>query len=115
MTRRFLIFSFAAGLLALGGLNARAGTIPITVGNLEFSDHKVLSATPLPADLNVTPFGSTGITFSGSFAAPAGTMVDYAFSYVVTALSGSITSLACRACTIPLPVPRGRCRLANPF
>ena len=37
MTRRFLIFSFAAGLLALGGLNARAGTIPITVGNLEFS------------------------------------------------------------------------------
>jgi hypothetical protein len=91
MTRRFLIFSFAVGLLALGGLNARAGTIPITVGNLEFSDLKVLSATPLPADLNVTPFGSTGITFSGSFTAPAGTPVDYSFSYVVTALSGSIT------------------------
>ena len=53
----------------------------------------VLSATPLPADLNVTPFGSTGITFSGSFIAPAGATlpVDYAFSYEVTALSGSIT------------------------
>jgi hypothetical protein len=89
MTRRFLIFSFTAGLLALGGLNARAGTIPVTVGNLEFSDFTPL--TTLPTDLTINPFGSTGITFSGSFFADAGTTADYRFSYVVTALSGSIT------------------------
>jgi len=92
MTRRFLILSFAVGLLALGGLNAQAGTItlPATVDNLKFSNFTELSAT-LPADLTVTPSGSTGITFSGSFFAPAGKTVDYAFSYEVTALSGSIT------------------------
>ncbi|MGC1717595.1 MAG: hypothetical protein WA746_01290, partial [Isosphaeraceae bacterium] len=57
MTRRFLISSLAVGLLALAGLNAQAGTIPLPTtladlegnsaiqGNLEFSNF-TYTATP---------------------------------------------------------------------
>jgi len=50
MTRRFLISSLAVGLLALGGLNARAGTIPLpaTVDNLDFSSVATLTETATP-------------------------------------------------------------------
>jgi len=111
MTRRFLISSLAVGLLALGGLNAQASNVPLpqtlaalegnsTIqGNLEFSNF-TYTATPLgsppPASgVTVSPFsitGETGITFNAPFFAAAGTTVDYAISYTVTALSGSITN-----------------------
>jgi hypothetical protein len=112
MTRRFLISSLAVGLLALGGLNAQAGQIPLPsdlatletagnfaiVGNLEFSNFGYVATpmgSPPPASgVNVNPFtipGETGITFSGPFFAAPGTIVDYAISYTLTALSGTIT------------------------
>jgi PEP-CTERM motif len=113
MTRRFLIFSFAAGLLALGGLNAQAGQIPLPTdlgtlstpgnftavptpsGNLTFSD-LTYSASPIvspPAvgDVTVKNFSAgieNGLTFSGAFFAPAGATVDYAITYLVTAPPG---------------------------
>jgi hypothetical protein len=110
MTRRFLIASFAVGLLALSGLNAQAGTIPLPstlaalegnsaiVGNLEFSNFSY-TATPAgtpPAasgvtvnDLTPPVAGLTGLTFNAPFFAAAGTTVDYAISYTVTVLSGT--------------------------
>ena len=107
MTRRFLISSLAVGLLALAGLNARAGTIPLPtsftalegnsaiVGNLEFSDFADMTATP-PAGLNVNPFSrpvsqvETGIQFAGGPSRrPAGQTVDYAITYTVTTPDGS--------------------------
>ena len=54
------------------------------------------SGSPPPASgVTVSPFsitGETGITFNAPFFAAAGTNVDYAISYTVTALSGSITN-----------------------
>jgi len=117
MTRRFLILSFAVGLLALVGQNVRAGTVPLPnslatleiagnnaiVGNLEFSDFSYIPSNVVPggpappptaANVTVSPFsilGETGITFTGGFFAPAGSIYDYAISYHVTALSGTIT------------------------
>jgi len=113
MTRRFLISSLAVGLLALGGLNAQASQInlPTTlatletpgnfaiVDNLEFSNFEYVAtppgSPPLASGVTVSPFqtipGETGITFKGGFFAAAGTIVDYAFTYKVTALSGTIT------------------------
>jgi len=81
MTRRFLIFSFAAGLLALGGLNAQAGLIPLPatlggpdnlvpppagnaknyaiVGNLEFSNFGYTAVSP-PSASSITVNPITG-------------------------------------------------------
>jgi len=109
MTRRFLVLSFAVGLVTLGGLNAQAGTIPLPatlaalegnsaiVGNLEFSNFGYI-ATPLGSlpqasgvtvsDINPPITGETGIAFNGGFFATAGTIVDYAITYTVTVLSG---------------------------
>jgi hypothetical protein len=115
MTRRFLIFSFAAGLLALGGLNARAGQITLppatdlgtletpgnsaTVGNLEFSSFGYttapLGSPPVAADVTVNALSPsfaplTGIYFQGSFKAAPGADVDYTITYTVTAHSGGL-------------------------
>ena len=104
MTRRFLIFSFAASLLALGGLNAQAGTLPTTldtllpagssavVGDLTFSNFTYTTATPPPtaAGVTVNPFSlsgppvETGISFSGGFFAAPGATADYSITYQVT-------------------------------
>ena len=119
MTRRFLSFTLAAGLLALslGSVNARAGQITLTppttldqllpAGNFAvvgpepdtytkftFGASALPSGTPvLPAsEINVSEFhlgGENGITFGGAMFAPPGTIVDYAISYVVTAPAGS--------------------------
>jgi len=110
MTRRFLILSFAVGLLALGGLNAQAGQITLPsalppleisgnyaiVGDLKFYDFTYaptpLSAPPSAADVTVNNFtsvpGEPGISFNGAFQAAANTTVDYAFSYLVTTTDG---------------------------
>ena len=114
MTRRFLIFSLAAGTARLGRTECPSGHVHSRlslVGNLEFSwtiSTVLLRATPLPADLNVTPFGSTGITFSGSFrvAGPAAATLPVRLcdsATTVTALSrASITHARnlVEACTI---------------
>jgi len=110
MTRRFLILSFAVGLLALGGLNAQAGLIGLPsalppleisgnyaiVGDLKFSDFTYSSTpfgSPPPASaVTVNSFtsipGEPGISFNGIFTAPAGQSVDYAISYDVTTTDG---------------------------
>jgi len=111
MMRRFLILSFAVGLLALGGLNAQAGEIPLpatldlllpagsftvvgpepdTFSNFTYSTSPVNSA-PIASDITVSQFSAgpeAGLKFSGSFFAAAGTTVDYAITYVVTAPQG---------------------------
>jgi hypothetical protein len=110
MTRRFLISSLAVGLLALAGLNAQAGTIPLPTtladlegnsaiqGNLEFSFSNTAytvtpAGSPPPASaVFVNPFsitGETGITFNGAFSATANQTVDYAITYTVTTTDGS--------------------------
>jgi hypothetical protein len=115
MTRRFLILSLAAGLLALGGLNAQAGVVglPTTldnllpagstavVGDLTFSDFGYSTSTPPPTAAQVTvkpfflpPSGTpvdTGISFSGGFFAPPGGTADYTITYEVTSNGAPIT------------------------
>jgi len=111
MTRRFLILSFfAVGLLALGGLNARAGQILLPsalppleisgnyaiVGDLEFSTFTYspspIGSPPAASAVTVNSFlsipGEPGISFNGVFTAAANTSVDYAISYVVTTTDG---------------------------
>ena len=100
MTRRFLIFSFVAGLLALGGLNAQAESIPLptTVDNLAFSAAATYTVNPAgsppPASaVSAVPFtsvpGEPGIQFNGAFTAAAGQTVDYAITYTVMTTDGS--------------------------
>ena len=116
MTRRFvgIVLALAVGLLALGGLNAQAGTIslPATladlegnsaiVGNLEFSnvtytvDEIPAGSTPgapSASSVTVNPFsitGETGIQFVSAFTAAANSTVDYLISYTVTTTDGSL-------------------------
>jgi len=119
MTRRFLILSFTVGLLALGGLNAQAGliplpsdlgtlstpgnftTVPSPVGNLTFSDFTYSTSPkgslPVVGDVSVKDFAAgteNGLQFSGAFTAPAGTVVDYAITYTVTAPQGVLLTNA---------------------
>ncbi|MGO9597655.1 MAG: PEP-CTERM sorting domain-containing protein [Isosphaeraceae bacterium] len=109
MTRRFLTLGLAAAVLALGGMNARAGSLPTTLdtliggsateGNLEFSDFGYTNHgnAPSASQVSVLPYtspaGDTGISFqaSPSFFAPANTTVDYSITYTVTALTGTIS------------------------
>jgi len=115
MIKRSFFLTLAAVALVWGsmGVEAHAGQLPfpavlsdletagnyVIVGNLEFSNF-TYTATPAgspPAATGVTvnPFtsipGETGITLNAGFFAAAGTTVDYAISYQVTALSGTIT------------------------
>ncbi len=115
MTRRFLgiVLALAVGLLALGGLNAQAGTVPLPttladlegnsaiVGNLEFSNFSytatVVSGStpgvPTASGVTVNPFsitGETGLQFVSAFTAAANSTVDYLISYTVTTTDGSL-------------------------
>ena len=112
MTRRFvgIVLALAVGLLALGGLNAQAGNVPLPAtlaalegnstiqGNLEFSFSNTAytvtpAGSPPPASaVFVNPFsitGETGITFNGAFSANVNQTVDYAITYTVTTTDGS--------------------------
>jgi hypothetical protein len=114
-----LILTLVAGmLLGLSALEARAGQIPLPtalsnligppppggpyaiVGNLEFSNFtytQTTGAPPAAAGVTVNPFSlagppaETGLQFVGSFNAAAGTTQDWAITYKVTALTGTIT------------------------
>jgi len=116
MTRRFLILSFAVGLLALGGLNAQATQIDITsgagldnfvpppsdnfaiVGNLKFSDFNYTQSPtgspPSAHNVTVSSFtsvpGEPGIDFGGVFTAAAMTTVDYHIFFTVSTTDGSL-------------------------
>jgi len=113
MTRRFVFFTLAAGLLALslGSADARAGQIslpttldqllpagsyavvgpePDTFSTFSYSTSPVNSA-PAAGDITVREFAAgieNGLTFSGNFSAAAGTTVDYSIIYYVTAPQG---------------------------
>jgi hypothetical protein len=116
MTKRSFFIALAAGVMLLGvsGGVAQAGqvTLPSSlasligppppggpyaiVGNLEFSTFTYSpTGPPTAAQVTVSAFtsvvGETGITFSGGFFAFTGTIVDYAITYEVTALKGTIT------------------------
>jgi len=125
MTKRSLFLSLAAAVLiwGSGALEARAGsvTLPTTLDTLlpagttttvvgaetlTFSDFGYSVApvnSPPPASaVNVLPFllgAETGITFQGAFFAAAGTTVDYALTYVVTAPKGELLTDAYLALT----------------
>jgi PEP-CTERM motif len=111
--RRLLIFTFAVGLLALGGLNAQAGliplptdlgtlstpgnftTVPSPAGNLTFADFTYspspVGSPPAAGDITVGAFSAgieNGVTFGGAFTALPAVIVDYALSYLVTAPQG---------------------------
>ncbi len=110
MTRRFLFFTLATGLLALGlgGTESRAGSATLdlliggatlTEGDLTFSN---FSYTPTPTGsppaasaVDVTASlvgGLVQLEFDGGFHALANTTVDYLIKYEVTAAPGvSIT------------------------
>jgi hypothetical protein len=133
MTRRLLFIALAAGLLSLslGSLNARAGFIPLpttldqllpagnfttvaapgetdTFSNFSFSSSAIPPTTPVLAagQLNVAPFtlgNEGGLEFSGAMFAPAGTIVDYKISFVVTAPVGSLISDAFLGVTYNVP------------
>ncbi len=118
MTRRFVFFTLAAGLLALGlgSVNARAGQValpttldmllpagsfavvgpePDTFSNFTFSSSAIPPTTPVlsASGLNVGEYHAgieNGLEFSGALFAPAGTIIDYKISYVVTAPAGSL-------------------------
>jgi len=119
MKKRSLFLVIAATLLVsgIGALDVRAGQVPLpttldnlagvpgafvvagtepdTFSNFTFSSSSIPPGVPLltPAGVTVKEFlagTESGITFSGAFFAPAGTVVDYALSYVVTAPAGSV-------------------------
>src|SRR5208337_3536039 len=93
--------------LALGGMNARAGSLPttldtllvpgasVTIGNLEFSDFSYDNhGTPPPASgVTVDQFadgGETGLKFGAPFVATANMNPDYSIGYTVTGLNGAL-------------------------
>jgi len=121
MKKRLLFGLLVAGVIVwgFGALEARAGQIilPATLdnfvpppasnsanfainGNLEFSNFTYTQTTgaPPPASgVTVNPFNlagppvETGLQFVGAFNAGAGTTQDWAITYQVTALSGTIS------------------------
>jgi hypothetical protein len=107
MTRRLLTLGLATAVLALGGMNARAGSLPttldtllvpgssVTSGGLTFSgfgyDVVPLGTPPTANDINVLSSATSGpgLLFHGIFAADPGTTVDYLLTYTVTAPVGT--------------------------
>lgn len=86
MTRRFLISSLAVGLLALGGLNAQAGSITldtllgttVTDGGLNFTFDTWTGTLPA-SQVSVTfnpPGTEAGFTLTPPFGAPVNTSAD---------------------------------------
>jgi hypothetical protein len=118
MKRSLIFHALAAGVVVLGfgALDARAGYVPLpttmdkllpagsfttvtgsnetdTFSNFSYSSSAIPTTTPVlaPAGLNVDSFvagNQSGLEFSGALFAPAGTIVDYKISYVVTAPAG---------------------------
>jgi hypothetical protein len=113
------MIAFAVLIGGIGALDARAGFVPLpttmdkllpagnftTVAGLtetdKFSDFTFSSSAIPPttpvldaSQLNVAAFGlgkpEAGLEFSGALFAPAGTIVDYKISYVVTAPPGAL-------------------------
>jgi hypothetical protein len=131
MKRRSLFLSLAVAVLTwgVGALEARAGVIPLpttldqltganggnsvvtglepdTFANFTYSTSPV-GSPPAAADVTVKAFGpfgnESGITLSGAFAAQAGTTVDYALSFTVTAPVGSVINDATLSAVLNLP------------
>jgi hypothetical protein len=116
MKKRSLFLTLAMGVLVggFGALEARAGQVtlpttldqllpagsfavagtePDTFSNFTFSSSAIPPSTPVidASAITVKEFlagTESGITFSGALFAPAGTIVDYAISYLVTAPKG---------------------------
>jgi hypothetical protein len=114
MKKRCLFLMLVAGAViwGFGALEARAGSVPLpttldqllvpgaftvtglepdTFANFTYSASPV-GSPPAAADITVKAFSpgapESGITFTGAFFAAAGTTVDYAISYTVTAPKG---------------------------
>jgi len=131
MTRRFLSFTLAAGLLALslGSADARAGQItppttldqllpagnfvvvgpePDTFSTFTFSSSAIPPTTPVlgASGIGVAAFlagTENGLEFSGALFAPAGTTIDYKISFVVTAPAGFLLNDALLGGTYNIP------------
>lgn len=116
MTRRLLALALATAVLALGGMNARAGSLPpggenlgtlvsnfgtpqgsFTVGNLSFSDfgYTANPVPPSPAAPSASAFTvipslvGVGISFTGAFTADPHQTVDYLITYKESTTDGS--------------------------
>jgi len=103
MTRRFLIFSFAAGLLALGGLNARAGLIQLPtdlgtgpsglgttgnyaiVDNLEFSNFSYTATNVIPGGPVPPPPAAASVTVSALTSNPGEAGITFTSGFVAPA------------------------------
>jgi hypothetical protein len=128
----FLAIAVAAIIGGVGTLDARAGWVPLpttmdqllpagsfttvagstetdTFSNFTFTSSAIPATTPVldPAELNVSAFGvgkpEAGLEFSGALFAPAGTIVDYKISYIVTAPTGSLLNDALLGATYNIP------------
>jgi len=115
----FLSIAAGLVVMGIGALDARAGNVPLpttldqllvpgatttalnsneteTFSSFSFSVSAIPPTTPVLAASQITvgqfgPIGlESGLTISGAFFAPAGTIVDYKFDYTVTASAGSI-------------------------
>jgi len=115
----FLMLTAGVVLWGFGALEARAGNIPLpttldqlliagntttaansnetdTFSGFTFSVSAIPPTTPvlIPGQINVAQFGplgiESGLTLSGAFFAPAGTIVDYKLSYTVSAPAGFV-------------------------
>lgn len=132
MTKRLLFPALAAGLLilSLGSMNAHAGQIPLpttldqllpagnfvvlsappateaeTFSNFTYSTSPV-GSPPTAANVTVAQFNlgnENGLAFSGAFFAPAGSIIDYKLSYVVTAPAGFVINDALLAAVYNIP------------
>jgi len=129
MKRQTLFMALALGVVfwGFGALECRAGQVtlpttldqllvpgnfvvtglePDTYSNFTYSTSPV-GAPPAPADVTVRAFGpfgnESGITLSGAFFAAAGTTVDYALSFNVTAPVGSVINDASLSAVLNLP------------
>jgi len=110
MTRRFLFFTLATGLLALslGGIETRAGTladllvpgatVEVKGNGFDFLfsgfSYGTTGSMPAAADVNFVTLigsGSAGLEFQGGFGTPVGTTSDALLSYTVTSKLGAIT------------------------
>jgi hypothetical protein len=130
MTKRTLFMTLAVGAVfwGVGALEARPGIVPLpttldqllipgntvvtglepdTYSNFTYSTSPV-GSPPAAADITVRAFGpfgnESGISFSGAFFAPAGTTVDYALTFNVTAPKGELLNDATLSAVLNLPI-----------
>jgi len=125
----FLSLALAVLTLGSGALEARAGQVPLpttldqllvpgafvtaansnetdTFSNFTFSVSAIPPTTPVleAGQINVSQFGpvgvESGITLSGAFFAPPGTVIDYKIGYVVSAPAGFLINDALLSASI---------------